>query len=583
MADINPDFLIKNLNDFSISSAVISEGTRRIIKCFVISTKQTIIVKLPLYQKNQKEIQSLIQEYNTLAKCSHPVLQMAIGFYHPSNSYEHYLLVPFYKNGSLRNICATDEFHNDNSIKFIMVLGIASGLKYLHNNNIVHQNLKPENILIDDLFYPILTSFGISRKEKNKMILQEKDIIYDAPELFSNCKPNTQTDVYSFGLIVNEIYSGKIPFHNMSINQINRLKMDGNVEVDELIPDFLRDTIIDCLNPDPNLRPDFNEIDQILLSNFYKLDDTFEIVKYLNKLNIEMKQKRFFRAPKQILKLPPQNEDYPEDFNDPIDWESFHKAIQPEDNKKIILVMAFGTRQSGKSKFLRTITGNQAYVSGTGLTSTTMGILIDGPYKKREIEENIVERDFKNYFNTSSVEDGTPIYFIDSQGFGDEKLENKPNYRKILERAISFFYLISNASIVITNINNDSDIKMLFKIDENCKKTRYYEENFNPYNQISFLIKNYSEFDKLNSINLSGLRKFHAQFRVDYLKEHKSIVKSKMIQVINTIPIGNYKVNLANYSRSIWYSFSFIFVLIREEHLLFKNNIIDSLQSYFKK
>ena len=578
--EIDPIRRFDSLEDFTNLHISIGGGGFGLVeKCLVNSTKHFIVMKTPLFSsKIPKEmiIESIIQEYNMLVKCSHPAVQMAIGFYHPTNTDEYRLLMPYYQNKSLREKIKTEIFQNDSSIKFIMALGIASGMKYLHNKGISHRDLKPENILIDDDEYPVITDFGLSRENIDDMSTRAGTILYAAPEVFDGSgNYDKKVDVYSYALIVNEIYSGKIPFHKMNEDDIKRAKKGGNIEIDESVPEFLADLLKECLNPNPSFRPDFDEIDQTLRSNFYKLGETIAIAKYINKLDSEMKQKRFFRAPKQILKLPPQNEDYPEDFNDPIDWESFHKAIQPEDNKKIILVMAFGTRQSGKSKFLRTITGNQAYVSGTGLTSTTMGILIDGPYKKREIEENIVERDFKNYFNTSSVEDGTPIYFIDSQGFGDEKLENKPNYRKILERTISILSSISNICISSTSISEkDTDLGDLFKT---IRKIQLIQDK--AVCQICLLVKGFDKTDRLRTTSLKAFENHHNEFRDQYLDEHQKISSYYLSHCLNIMPICSFKINTLAYLHSVWYDFSHVFTKIQKENLTTKENIISTLMA----
>lgn len=69
-----------------------------------------------------------------------------------------------------------------NTIKFICLLGIALGMQYLHSLNIVHGNLKPENVFLDDKFYPHICDFGLTKFIKSN-IIDKSSLIFMAPEV----------------------------------------------------------------------------------------------------------------------------------------------------------------------------------------------------------------------------------------------------------------------------------------------------------------------------------------------------------------------------------------------------------------
>lgn len=93
-----------------------------------------------------------------------------------------------------------------------LVVGILSGLEYLHNKNIVHRDIKPANILLQG-DTPRLADFGLSRAVRgNSMSVNVNGTpYYMAPEAFSR-KRNRQTDIWSVGVVLYKMLAGKLPF-----------------------------------------------------------------------------------------------------------------------------------------------------------------------------------------------------------------------------------------------------------------------------------------------------------------------------------------------------------------------------------
>lgn len=103
------------------------------------------------------------------------------------------------------------------------VKGVAHGLAYLHANDIIHRDIKPDNILIDEQGNYVITDFGLSTKmrstlrkasaRQNKATDQSGTIGYMAPEMFS-ARPNAvkATDIWALGATIYEIATGEMPF-----------------------------------------------------------------------------------------------------------------------------------------------------------------------------------------------------------------------------------------------------------------------------------------------------------------------------------------------------------------------------------
>lgn len=210
--NILPDRLLNDLDDFEIDDTVINRGGYGIIYSGSIkSTKQKIAAKKSI-KNDPLSVKSIIQEYSMLVQCNHPLIQMPIGLYISENSDECVLITPFYERGSLSNFIQSQNGHKlDETQIFIIAIGIAAAMKYLHKIDISHRDIKPNNILINDFNYPILIDFGLSRNNIEQMTTEAGTLIYTAPEVFSNSYDKS-IDVYSYGLIINEMYTGCPPF-----------------------------------------------------------------------------------------------------------------------------------------------------------------------------------------------------------------------------------------------------------------------------------------------------------------------------------------------------------------------------------
>ncbi|KAG9311077.1 kinase-like domain-containing protein [Chiua virens] len=91
--------------------------------------------------------------------------------------------------------------------------GIGSCLEYLHSNLNLRGNITSNNILIDEKRNPHLTDIGLSSAYFLRRSINPGALRWAAPELFDDeCKPKLSTNVYSFGCVMLEVLSGKIPW-----------------------------------------------------------------------------------------------------------------------------------------------------------------------------------------------------------------------------------------------------------------------------------------------------------------------------------------------------------------------------------
>ncbi|XWS71306.1 hypothetical protein CRYUN_Cryun03dG0126900 [Craigia yunnanensis] len=93
-----------------------------------------------------------------------------------------------------------------------IALGASRGLNHLHQNNIIHKDIRPSNILLNHDFEPLLGDFGLATMRSDQYFQTSK---YLAPEYPGNGTLSTQTDVYSFGVVLVELITGQRTMEKM--------------------------------------------------------------------------------------------------------------------------------------------------------------------------------------------------------------------------------------------------------------------------------------------------------------------------------------------------------------------------------
>nr|XP_034908534.1 LOW QUALITY PROTEIN: G-type lectin S-receptor-like serine/threonine-protein kinase At5g24080 [Populus alba] len=159
-----------------------------------------------------------ITEVNTIGSMHHMNLVRLCGY---CSEGSHRLLVyEFLKNGSLDKwIFPSYSFRDrllDWSTRFDIAIATAQGIAYFHEqcrNRIIHCDIKPENILLDENFCPKVSDFGLAKfmgREHSHVVTMVRGTRgYLAPEWISNRPITVKADVYSFGMLLLEIVGGR--------------------------------------------------------------------------------------------------------------------------------------------------------------------------------------------------------------------------------------------------------------------------------------------------------------------------------------------------------------------------------------
>ena len=178
-------------------------------------------------------------------------------------------VLPYYKNGSLQGRQFTME-----ELKKTIIPCINEALKVLHQNDIIHKDLKPSNImLLDDNKSVAIIDFGISSvvEQGNTVLVTKTGMTpeYSAPETFRNLFLE-ESDYYSFGITLYELYCGYTPYKNMNAEEIAQFTAVQRIPFPKDMPQELQDlisavTYFDITNRNnknnPNRRWTYAEVD----------------------------------------------------------------------------------------------------------------------------------------------------------------------------------------------------------------------------------------------------------------------------------------------------------------------------------
>jgi serine/threonine protein kinase len=149
-----------------------------------------------------------------------------------------------------------------------VIKGVVDGMRYLHDRNIILQDLKPANIGFDESGKVRLFDFGMARYVTE---CKDDEVCgtprYMAPEVMSGEGSSLKSDVYSFGMVLYEVCSLQRPFgHCKSYESLEEAARSTSRPSLDCIPSKAVQALIqECWNPDPAARPSFEGIHRSLI------------------------------------------------------------------------------------------------------------------------------------------------------------------------------------------------------------------------------------------------------------------------------------------------------------------------------
>lgn len=241
---------------------------RRKQKYFIIKKIKSDLVKT-------EEEQNLLMRENYLqASFHHASILELVGITIPFQDQKYYALItPFMPNGDLKNLIEQVSIGNApenwETLKSINMIGIAAGMAYMHQKNFIHQDLRPEHIVLDENNFPKIIGFHCSKLYKSK---KQPLPIYSAPELLENSNYSNKIDIFSYGMLIYYLLSLEVPWSHIEgidSHELSKFVSEGKRPElrDKEIPNGTKKLIEMCWSNDPNDRPSFSQIVKMITEN----------------------------------------------------------------------------------------------------------------------------------------------------------------------------------------------------------------------------------------------------------------------------------------------------------------------------
>jgi serine/threonine-protein kinase len=171
-----------------------------------------------------------------------------------------YLVSPYVAGGSLYEKINNTPMQLADTLRYVSE--IASALGFLHQNQIIHRDLKPANVLLDLHQDTYLSDFGLARSVSSTtqaMHTGRGTPPYAPPEQHKQLAITIKSDIFSFGVMLYELFTGQLPWNGdkiLGMQQLySKVEMPDPCEVNADLPPQLKDVLRRMTSADPALRP----------------------------------------------------------------------------------------------------------------------------------------------------------------------------------------------------------------------------------------------------------------------------------------------------------------------------------------
>uniref|UniRef100_A0A8C8RNE6 Tyrosine-protein kinase n=1 Tax=Pelusios castaneus TaxID=367368 RepID=A0A8C8RNE6_9SAUR len=208
--------------------------------------------------------QAFLAETTAMTKVRHKNLVRLLGVILHNGLY---IVMEFMAKGNLVNFLRTRGRSVVQAKQLIQfALDISQGMDYLESKKLVHRDLAARNILVSEENVAKVSDFGLAKVDLKGTDISKLPVKWTAPEALKHNKFSTKSDVWSYGILLWEVFSyGRAPYPKMTLKEVAELVEKGHrMEAPEECPPFIYALMKSCWETEPGKRPSFKKITEKL-------------------------------------------------------------------------------------------------------------------------------------------------------------------------------------------------------------------------------------------------------------------------------------------------------------------------------
>ena len=246
------------LGRYELRHRIAQGGMAEVYLAYDRRVRRQVAIKV-LYGRDVSFVRRFEREALAVGALSHNHILPLYDFGEQSPWY--YLVMPYVEGGTLRDyLIKRKQITLEEAASFVDQ--IASALQYAHDCGVVHRDVKPSNILLRQDGYAYLVDFGLAKALMGAESLTSEGAMVGTPEYMapeqSNGESNYRSDIYSLGVILYQMLTGRVPFMAespvaISLKHIQTTPISPS-KLNSEIPPAIEEVILKAMSKDPAQR-----------------------------------------------------------------------------------------------------------------------------------------------------------------------------------------------------------------------------------------------------------------------------------------------------------------------------------------
>ncbi|CAI2171283.1 20031_t:CDS:2 [Funneliformis geosporum] len=247
-------FINQTIDQYQLGDCIGKGAFGSVYRALNWETGEAVAVKrVKLSNIPKSELNFIMTEIDLLKNLDHQNIVQYKGYAKTKEFL--YIILEYCENGSLHNICKKFGKFPENLVA-VYISQVLDGLLYLHDQGVIHRDIKGANILTTKEGLVKLADFGVATKTTS---LSDFTVVgspyWMAPEIIELSGATTSSDIWSVGCVVIELMEGKPPYHHLDpMPALFRIVQDEHPPLPESASEAVKDFLLQCFQKDGNRR-----------------------------------------------------------------------------------------------------------------------------------------------------------------------------------------------------------------------------------------------------------------------------------------------------------------------------------------